>query len=76
MGVITGPIWRLLHVAMVVDGALFLQCPALPQPLSTQFLQPLGVGTMLCRVLELPPTPFLDQMGARALDVFGGGVGS
>lgn len=72
MGVITGPIWRLLHVAMVVDGALSLQCPALPQPLSTQFLQPLGVGTMLCRVLELAPTPFPYRMGARALDVFGG----
>lgn len=48
--------------------------PPSPQSPSTQFLQPLGVGTMLSRVLEHPPT-FPDENGARALDDVGRGLG-
>lgn len=47
--------------------------PPSPQPPSTQFLQPLGVGTVLSRVLEPPPFP--DEKGARALDAVGRGLG-
>lgn len=76
LGLITGPIRRLLQAAPVVDEAPSLHCPALPQPLSLQFLPPLGVGTAFCRVLELSHPPFPDQTGARALDPARGRVGS
>lgn len=56
LGIIAGPIWRLLHVSVVVEGAPALPCPTLPQLPRAQFLQPLGVGTVLSRVLEPPPS--------------------
>lgn len=57
MGIITGPNWRpRLPDSLVVEGALAPPCPTLPQLPGTQFLQPLGVGTLLSWVLE-PPLP-------------------
>lgn len=57
MGIITGPNWRpRLRDSLVAEGALAPPCPTLPQLPGAQFLQPLGVGTLLSWVLE-PPIP-------------------
>lgn len=64
----------------MVEGALAPPCPTLPQLPGTQFLQPLGVGTLLSWVLE-PPFPrrgglaFPVRQGQGAVEVKGGGGG-
>ena len=66
--------------SLVVEGALAPPCPTLPQLPGTQFLQPLGVGTLLSWVLE-PPFPrrgglaFPVRQGQGAVEVKGGGGG-
>lgn len=74
MGIITGPNWRpRLPDSLVVEGALAPPCPTLPQLPGTQFLQPLGVGTLLSWVLEPPPSP--GAVGSRSLYARAGGGG-